>query len=49
MAAGELRLRQSDFGITPFSVLGGALTVEDELRVRYRLLARRVAGPPPAR
>lgn len=35
---GEFVVRQSDFGITPYSVLGGALRVRDELRISYRLL-----------
>jgi len=39
--AGEFTLRQSDHGITPFSTLGGALSVEDELAVRFELHARR--------
>jgi hypothetical protein len=37
--AGELRLTQSSFGITPFSVLGGAIIVLDEVLVRFELLA----------
>ena len=37
---GELTLRQTDFGITPFSALGGALTVEDVVDVRFRLLLK---------
>jgi len=41
LASGEFRLRQSDFGITPFSVMMGALAVQDELRVVYRLVAER--------
>ena len=39
LVSGEFRLRQSDFGITPYSVLMGALAVQDELRVVYRLVA----------
>jgi len=41
LASGELRLRQSDFGITPYSVMMGALAVQDELRIVYRLVAER--------
>jgi len=37
---GELDLRQTDFGITPFSVLGGALTVEDQVHLVYSIVAR---------
>lgn len=40
-AAGTLLLRQSDFGITPFSVLGGLLAVRDELLIEFTLHAHR--------
>jgi len=39
LVSGDFRLRQSDFGITPYSVMRGALAVQDELTVRYRLVA----------
>jgi polyisoprenoid-binding protein YceI len=39
-ASGEMELRQSDFGIKPLAVLGGALRVEDVLQVRYDLFAQ---------
>ena len=39
-ASGSLQLRQSDFGITPMSVMGGAMTVADTLELRYRIVAR---------
>src|SRR5262249_33988862 len=32
--SGELTLRQTDLGLTPFSALLGALQVEDEMRVK---------------
>ena len=38
VVAGAFVLRQSDFGIKPFSVLGGLLAVEDELVVEFRLI-----------
>lgn len=38
-ASGEFSVRQSDFGITPYSVALGALRVEDEVRVRFELTA----------
>ncbi|HTV98573.1 MAG TPA: YceI family protein [Steroidobacteraceae bacterium] len=38
-ASGMLAVRQSDLGMTPFSVMMGALRVQDELRVKFRLLA----------
>lgn len=41
-AAGQFTLRQTDFGITPMSVLGGALVVKDEMELRFRIQATRV-------
>ena len=41
VASGTARLKQTDFGITPFSVGGGLLSVQDELEVRYHIVARR--------
>ena len=38
--SGEIPLRQSDLGLTPFSALLGALQVQDEMHVRFRLVAR---------
>jgi hypothetical protein len=38
-ATGTFQLRQSDFGITPLSVLGGAMSVMDTLELRFRILA----------
>lgn len=37
---GALVLRQSDYGLTPFSVAGGLLAVQDELTIEFDLLAR---------
>ena len=37
--SGTLRLNQSDFGIVPFSVLGGAIAVQDGLDLRFRIVA----------
>lgn len=34
-------IRQTDFGITPLSVLGGALQVADTVRVRMRIVAQK--------
>jgi len=39
-AKGTIRLRQTDFGITPFSVMAGAMAVQDELEIRFDLTAR---------
>jgi polyisoprenoid-binding protein YceI len=38
---GELALRQSSIGLTPFSVFLGALKVQDELRVKFKFVAVR--------
>ncbi len=40
---GSLRLNQSDFGIVPFSVMGGALAVKDGLDLRFEITLNRVA------
>lgn len=40
VATGHFTLLQSDFGITPMSVLGGAMTVQDQMELRFRLVAR---------
>jgi hypothetical protein len=37
---GELALNQTDLGLTPFTLFGGALRVEDEIKVRFRIIAR---------
>lgn len=41
---GRFELRQRDFGIEPFAVLGGALQVQDALALRFDIEARRWAG-----
>jgi polyisoprenoid-binding protein YceI len=38
--AGEFKLKQTEFGMTPFSVGLGALQVQDELRVKFSLVCR---------
>ncbi|MEQ1803141.1 MAG: YceI family protein [Gammaproteobacteria bacterium] len=44
--AGELRVSgqftatHADLGLTPFSVMGGLLSVRDEIRLRFRIVAR---------
>ena len=40
VAAGEFPLKQTDLGLTPFNVVGGALRVRDGMLVRIRLVAR---------
>jgi hypothetical protein len=39
IASGELPLRQTSLGLTPFSAMLGALQVQDEMRVRFRIVA----------
>lgn len=39
-ARGEVVIRQSDFGIQPFTVLGGLLAVQDALVVQFELVQR---------
>ena len=43
-AQGEFTIRQTDFGITPFSVAMGAIQVADELRIRFDVNAARWTG-----
>jgi len=38
--SGSLQIKQSDYGITPFSVMGGALQVRDTLDVDFRIVGR---------
>ena len=40
LISGEMPLKQSDLGLTPFSALLGALQVQDEMRISFRILAR---------
>lgn len=42
--AGTLEFDQSEFGIVPFSVLGGAIQVQDRLGLRFSLQARRAGA-----
>lgn len=42
--SGQFAVRTSEFGMTPFSVLGGGLQVKDEVQIRFRLIARREAS-----
>jgi hypothetical protein len=38
---GALTLRQSDFGITPVKIAGGAVRVKDEIRIEFDIQAAR--------
>jgi polyisoprenoid-binding protein YceI len=40
-ASGEFSLNQSDYGIKPISVAGGALKVKDELKFSFEMIARK--------
>ena len=40
---GQLEVQQTSFGITPYSILAGALQVKDEVTIRFRINARRIA------
>lgn len=40
-ARGAFVVKQSDFGIVPFAVFGGALAVKDEMELRFEISARR--------
>jgi YceI-like domain len=40
IASGELAVRQTSLGLTPFSAMLGALQVQDEMQVRFRIVAR---------
>lgn len=42
-AIGGLKLQQTGFGITPFSVLGGALQVQDAVGVSFKIVAQAAA------
>jgi polyisoprenoid-binding protein YceI len=39
-ASADFSVRQTELGLTPFSVMGGALRVADEIKLRLRLVAR---------
>ena len=47
-ARGSLVIRQSDFGIAPFSVMGGLLAVRDELLIEFELVAKSTAQISPS-
>jgi polyisoprenoid-binding protein YceI len=40
LAQGELALKQTDLGLAPFTALLGALAVQDEMQVQFRIVAR---------
>ena len=46
VVTGTLAFDQTDFGIRPFSLLGGAVAVADRLHLRFSIRAHRIAGLP---
>ena len=40
----KLAFNQTDFGITPYALLGGAIAVKDGLALRFRIQAKRLRG-----
>lgn len=42
IVTGTFEILQSDFGITPFSFLGGGLQVADTVKVRFHIVAEKV-------
>jgi len=40
--SGEFTLRQSDFGVKPISVAGGALKVKDEIKFTFEMIVRKM-------
>ena len=40
VVSGTVALKQSDYGIAPLSILGGAIQVADEVTLRFRIVAR---------
>jgi hypothetical protein len=45
IVAGAFTLKQTDFGIVPLSLFGGAIEVQDAVDIRFRLRAVRGAHP----
>jgi len=41
-ATGSLAIEQSQFGIVPFSILGGAIAVQDRVNITFQVVATRV-------
>jgi hypothetical protein len=42
--SGKLAFNQTDFGITPYALLGGAIAVKDGLALRFSIRAKRMPG-----
>jgi hypothetical protein len=41
---GSFKVRQSELGIKPFSIAGGAIAVADELEIRYEIVAKAIGS-----
>jgi len=44
---GSLEIRQSNFGITPLSLAMGALTVQDTVKIKFRLVVKSATAASP--
>ena len=42
-----MTLKQTDYGITPISVAGGAVKVKDELNIDFDIVTKSTATPEP--
>jgi polyisoprenoid-binding protein YceI len=42
--SGDFELRQSEFGIKPYSALGGALQVADALKVHFKIVSSKTSS-----
>ena len=40
--SGQLSFDQTEFGITPYSVLGGAIAVQNRVELRFHIVAVRI-------
>ena len=45
--SGSFEIKQSEFGITPYSALGGGLQVADTLKVHFKIIAAKFSPPGP--
>lgn len=41
LVTGQFTVTHGELGLTPFTVMGGLLSVHDEIRLRFRIVARR--------
>ena len=44
-AQGTFTILQSELGIKPFSIVGGAIAVADEVEIRFDIVARAIGSP----